>query len=110
MEACNVVRMRVRPEFEAEFLAELDNPCAGLEAGLCHAFLFKTGERTYCLVAQWYSAAAMTAGEVHILNSLDQLRSMLEDLDEDRGAMEPFSGHVVARHRIPVQEEEYWSG
>lgn len=110
MEACNVVRMRVRPEFEAEFLAILDNPCADVESGLCNSFLIRTGERTYCLVAQWYSAAAMKAGEVHVLQGLDEIRHMLEDLDDGRSAMEPFSGHVVAKHRFSVLEGGYWSG
>jgi hypothetical protein len=109
MEACNIVRMRVRPEFEAEFLAELDNPCRDFETGLCHAFLLQTGERTYCLVAQWDSTAALEDGEAQILRSLDQMRHMLEDLDA-HGAVGPFSGRVVARHRFPVTEGEYWSG
>ena len=110
MEACNVVRLRVRPEFEAEFLAQLENPCAGVERGLCHSFLIKTAEHTYCLVAQWYSAAAMRQGEAHVLQGLGQIRHMLADLDDGQSAMKPFSGHVVARHRFPVSEGGYWSG
>ncbi len=110
MEACNVVRMRVRPEFEAEFLARLENPCADAECGLCHSFLLRTGERTYCLVAQWSSAAAMKEGEAHVLQGLDQIRHMLENWEGGQSALEPFSGHVVATHRFPVSEGGYWSG
>jgi hypothetical protein len=102
--------MRVRPECEAEFLARLENPCADVESGLCHSFLLQTGERTYCLVAQWYSAAAMKEGEACLLQGLGQMQHMLQDLDDGRSTMEPFSGHVVAKHRFPVSDGGYWSG
>ena len=110
MEACNVVRIRVKPEFEAEFLATYDNPCADLEHGLCHSFLVRTGEHSYCLVSQWYTAVAMRAAEPVLMSGLDRVRHMLEDAGDGRGAAECLSGQVVARHRFATADGEYWSG
>lgn len=106
MEACSLIRIRVKPEAEAEFLARFDNPCAGLEAGLCHSFLVRTGEGGYCLVGQWYSLEAMRAAEPVLLDQLDRLGDLLED----PGPAERLSGRVVARHRFAVPDGDYWSG
>ena len=52
MTAFNAVRFRVKPGREQEFL---DAHAKVLRnwAGLLHANIIKTGERTYCIIAEW---------------------------------------------------------
>ena len=57
MTAFNAVRFRVKPGREQEFL----DAHAKVErnwAGLLHANIIKTGERTYCIIAARGGAAA----------------------------------------------------
>ena len=52
MTAFNAVRCRVKPGREQEFLdAHAKNE--GDWPGLLHANIIKTGERTYCIIAEW---------------------------------------------------------
>jgi hypothetical protein len=110
VEACSVIRLRLRPEFEAEFLARHDNPCAEVEEGLCQSYLVQTGERSYVLIGEWLSANAMRTAEPVLLQSLDQIRHMFEDLGGGQGHAEPMWGRVVASHRFPRAVGDYWSG
>ena len=110
METCNVVRIRVKPEFEAEFLALNENPSHGVEQGLIHSFLVRTGERTYCFVGQWSSMTALAAGQSVIAAQWDKMRHMLDDLGEGAEPIEPLVGEIVAKRKFPVFEGEYWSG
>ena len=110
MQTCNVVRMRVKPEFEAEFLALNENPSHGVEQGLIHSFLVRTGERTYCFVGQWSSMEAQAVGQAVIAAQWDCMRHMLEELEGERGHADQLCGEIVAKRKWPVVEGEYWSG
>ena len=79
MEACNVVRMRVKPGWEAEFLA-LNDPGHPDIPGMLDAWLVKTGDRDYCYVARWVSMEALAEGRAAMVAELDRMRHMLEDL------------------------------
>ena len=110
METCNVVRMRVKPEFEAEFLARNDNPSHGVEQGLIHSFLVRTGERTYCFVGQWSSPDALAAGQGIIAAQWASMRHMLEELEDNKGVADHLSGEIVAKRKWTIPEGDYWSG
>lgn len=110
MQTCSVVRMRVKPEFEAEFLALNDNPSHGVEQGLIHSFLVRTGERTYCFVSQWSSLSAQAEGQAVIAAQWDRMRHMLEELEDGRGLADQLCGEIIAKRKWPVVEGEYWSG
>ncbi|EYD75921.1 hypothetical protein Rumeso_02539 [Rubellimicrobium mesophilum DSM 19309] len=101
MEACNVVRMRVRPGFEAEFLA-FNDPGHPDIPGMLDAWLVQTGERDFCYVARWVSRDALVAGRGPMVAELDQMRHMLEDLGPGLGVTDPASGEIVSRKRTPV--------
>jgi len=94
MTAYNVVRFRVKPGREKEFEDAHRN--AKLEAvGLRKGALIKTGDRTYCLVAEWDSQDNIVAARPKMIGLLDTQRAMLEDLGGSLGVTDPVSGPVV---------------
>lgn len=100
MVAFNVVRTRVRPEFEAEFLAVNDDPGHEVERGLRCMSLVRTDEHCYCFVGEWDSLDALTQARPVLGAWLDRLRPMLEELGEGG----EVSGRVVARLKPRIEE------
>jgi quinol monooxygenase YgiN len=95
MTAMNVVHMRVKPGKEAEYIRihEEMPPIAGARS----FSLVKSGERSFIVVAEWDSMAAMAAARPAMIANLDKLRPILEDLGGGRGVTEPWSGEIVLR-------------
>ena len=52
MTAFNAVRFRVKPERDQDFLNAHDK-IGATWAGLLHANIIKTGDRSYCIIAEW---------------------------------------------------------
>src|SRR5215217_1284773 len=100
MAAYNVVRMRVKPGREEEFL-ELNRALDGdwsrrmKENGLRRRSVIKTGERSYCIIGEWDSKAAIQKSIPDMIASLDRARDCLEDLGGGLGVTDPISGEVV---------------
>ena len=94
MTAFNAVRFRVKAGREQEFLdahkkVEVNWP------GLRHANMIKTGERTYCIIAEWSDMDALAAARPKMIQTLDSFRDTLEDLSGGLGVTDPVSGPVV---------------
>lgn len=94
MTAFNAVRFRVKPGRDKDFLdahlrVERNWP------GLRHANIIKTGDRTYCIVAEWSDMDALAAARPHMVATLDGFRDTLEDLGGGLGLTDPVSGPVV---------------
>lgn len=94
MPAFNVVRFRVKPGREQEFLdahkkVEADWP------GLRHVNMMKTGERTYCIIAEWSDMDALANARPQMIATLDSFRDTLEDLGGGLGVTDPVAGPVV---------------
>ena len=64
-------------------------------AGLQHANIIKTGDRTYCVIAQWTDMEALAAARPNMIATLDTFRDTLEDLGRGLGITDPVSGPVV---------------
>lgn len=94
MTAFNVVRMRVKPGREAEFL-KLNQPESGKMPGMRSGHIIKTGDRSYCLLAEWDSMDAIVAARPSMIGLLDTMRGLLEDLGGGLGVTDPVSGEVV---------------
>jgi quinol monooxygenase YgiN len=94
MAAFNVVRFRVKPGQEQAFL-DAHRKVQADWAGLRHANIFSTGERTYCLVAEWTDMDALAAARPLMIATLDSFRDTLEDLGGGLGVTDPVSGPVV---------------
>jgi hypothetical protein len=94
MTAFNAVRFKVKPGREQEFLdahrkVKTDWP------GLRHANIIKTGERTFCIVAEWTDMDALANARPNMVATLDSFRDTLEDLGHGLGVTDPVSGPVV---------------
>jgi len=94
MTAMNVVRFRVKPGREAEFLEAHRKSRAGF-AGFKRLSLVKTGDRTYCVVGEWDSHASLVAARPQMIAMLDTFRDTLEDLGGGLGVTDPVSGEIV---------------
>ena len=100
MTAFNVVRMRVKPGREKEFLALNASMDAGMVArmkknGFRKARVIKTGERSYCFVGEWDSFDGIVKSRPDMIKDLDRMRGLLEDLGGSRGVTDAVSGEVV---------------
>jgi quinol monooxygenase YgiN len=94
MTAFNAVRFRVKPGREQEFLDAHRN-ISGDWPGLEHVNMIKTGERSYCIIAQWTGMDALAAARPHMIATLDSFRDTLEDLGGGLGVTDPVAGPVV---------------
>jgi quinol monooxygenase YgiN len=94
MTAFNVVRFRVKPGREQEFL-DAHQSVQGDWDGIRHVNMIKTGERTYCIIAEWADMDALAAARPKMIGTLDKFRDTLEDLGSGLGVTDPVSGPVV---------------
>lgn len=93
MTAYNIVRFKVKPGHEQEFLAF--HRTAHSLPGLLEGSLVKTGDNAYCLVAKWKDFDTIVAARPQMIGMLDQIRHMLDDLGSGLGVTDPVSGSVV---------------
>ena len=94
MTAYNVVRFRVKPGKDAEFLA-LQKTALKTPMGMRKAAMIKTGDRSYCLIAEWGAMGDIVAARAAMIAALDKVRPLLEDLGGGLGVTDPVSGDVV---------------
>ena len=94
MTAFNAVRFRVKPGREQEFL-DAHKKADVSWTGLVHANMIKTGERTFCIVAEWTDVDALAKARPNMIATLDTFRDTLEDLGGGLGVTDPVSGSVV---------------
>ena len=94
MTAFNAVRFRVKPGREQEFL-DAHKKTERDWAGLQHVNIIKTGDRTYCIIAEWTDMDALAASRPNMIATLDTFRDTLEDLGSGLGVTDPISGPVV---------------
>ncbi len=92
MSTFNVVRFRVKPGRDEEFLAAHRDGKARWP-GLVAGHIIKTGEQSYCLIGEWTDAAAMTAARPQMIATLNSFRDTLEDLGG--GVTDAVSGDEV---------------
>ena len=96
MTAMNVVRFRVKPGCEQQFI-EAHRSAGPSFKGFLGGRLIKTGDRTFCVVAEWRSFDALAAARPEMIATLDKMRELLEDLGGGLGVTDPVSGDVVVK-------------
>ena len=80
MSAFNVVRFRVKPGREREFInAHRDAAEQGFP-GARRITLIKTGDNSYCVVGEWESFDNIVGARPRMISLLDSFRDCLEDL------------------------------
>jgi hypothetical protein len=95
MSVMNIVRMRVQPGFEDEYLAfHRDRDLSQLK-GLSKLRVVKTGDRSFCFIGEWSDMASLEAARPTMIGILDGFRDKLEDLGGGLGITDPVSGEVV---------------
>jgi hypothetical protein len=94
MTAFSAVRFRVKPGRDREFL-DAHKEIDGSWPGLRHVNIIKTGDRSYCIIAEWTDVDALTKARPHMIATLNSFRDTLEDLGGGIGLIDPVSGPVV---------------
>ena len=95
MTAYNVVRFRVKPGHEKEFVDHHRVFHASNLQGFRRASLIQTGERSYCLVGEWSTMEDIVRARPQMIASLDEIRDLLEDLGGGLGITDPVSGEAI---------------
>lgn len=96
MTAFNVVRFRVKPGEEQRFV-EAHRTMRPNFKGFLGGALIKTGDQTFCMVAEWRNFQSIAAARPQMIAFLDTMRAMLEDLGGGLGVTDPVSGEAVAK-------------
>jgi len=94
MTAFNAVRFRVKPGMEDDFL-EAHRQVERSWPGMRHVNIIKTGERAYCIIAEWDNMDSLAKARPNMIATLDSFRHTLEDLGGGLGMTDPVSGPVV---------------
>ena len=94
MTAFNAVRFKVKAGREQQFL-DAHNEVAFAWPGLSHVNIIKTGEHTFCVIAEWTDMDAIVNARASMIATLDSFRDTLEDLGGGLGVTDPISGPVV---------------
>ena len=94
MTAFNAVRFKVKEGREQQFLDAHAN-IATAWPGLVHANIIKTGEHTFCIIAEWADMDAIAGARAIMIATLNSFRDTLEELGEGRGVTDAVSGPVV---------------
>jgi hypothetical protein len=100
MTAYNIVRMRVKPGREKEFLDLHRNDSTGMTArllknGFRKGAIVRTGDRSYCFVGEWDSFDSIVKSRDDMIGNLNAMRDMLEDLGNGLGVTDPISGEAI---------------
>jgi quinol monooxygenase YgiN len=94
MTAFNVVRFRVKPGREADFI-DAHRKATRNWPGSRRFSLVKTGERAFCVIGEWDDLASLANARPQMIAVLDGFRDTLEDLGGGLGLTDPVSGEVV---------------
>jgi antibiotic biosynthesis monooxygenase (ABM) superfamily enzyme len=94
MTAFNAVRFKVKPGRDQEFL-DAHKKVHAEWPGLRQVNVIKTGERGYCIIAEWDHVDSLAQARTAMIKTLDSFRDTLEDLGGGLGVTDPVSGPVV---------------
>ena len=96
MTAFNIVRFRVKPGHQEQFIAKHRGMNPGLK-GFRGGSLVRTGENTFCFIGEWAGFQRIVAARPLMGGILDTFREHLEDQGDGLGATDPVSGEVVVK-------------
>jgi hypothetical protein len=92
MTAFNAVRFKIKAGREQQFLDAHNNLAW---PGLRHANIIRTGDRTYCIIAEWSDTDTLAHARDSMIATLNSFRDTLEDLGGGLGVTDAISGPVV---------------
>ena len=94
MTAFNVVRFKVKPGHEKEFIDAHKMADPGF-SGMRRFSMVNTGPGTFCVIGEWNSFDDIVAAREGMIGMLDSLRHMLDDFGGGLGVTDPVSGSAV---------------
>ena len=100
MTAFNVVRFKVKPGSEQQFVDAQRQERPAFK-GFLGGSLVKTGDQTFCFVGEWRNFQSIVNARPQMVGMLDKVRDLLEDLGSGLGVTDPVSGQTVVRMRVP---------
>ena len=100
MTAFNVVRFKVKPGNEAQFIEHHRMARPGFK-GFLGGSLIKTGDQTFCFVGEWRNFDSIVNARPQMISMLDSMRDMLEDMGSGLGVTDPVSGSTVVKLGSP---------
>ena len=103
MTAFNIVRFKVKPGREQEFL-DAHKMAERFFPGMRRFVMVKTGERAYCVMAEWASFDKIVVARPSMIGILDSFRDTLEDLGGGLGVTDPIAGTVVIDKKPPAKK------
>ena len=96
MAAFNIVRFRVKPGRQEHFIAAHRKARPNFK-GFRGGALVRTGETTFCIVAEWANFKSLAAARPQMIGMLDTFRDDLKDLGGGLGVTDPVSGEQVVK-------------
>ena len=96
MTAFNIVKFRVKPGHQEQFIAKHRGINPGFK-GFRGGSLVRTGENTFCLLGEWTNFQKIVDARPLMIGILDGFREHLEDLGGGLGLTDPVSGEVVLK-------------
>ena len=94
MTAFNVVRFRVKPGRDQEFINAHKVADPGF-SGMRRFSMVHTGPGAYCIIGEWDSFDDLVAARPGMIGMLDTFRHLLEDIGVGMGVTDPMSGSTV---------------
>ena len=95
MTAFNIVRMRVKPGYEEQYLTFHRERSIAEMPGMRSLNVVQTGDRDFCVIGEWTDMNALVAARPKMIALLDSFRDQLEDLGGGLGVTDPVSGEAV---------------
>lgn len=96
MAAFNIVRFRVKPGFEQQFI-DMHRTARPASKGYLGGNLVRTGDQSFCIVGEWRNLKSLVDARPQMIAMLDEARHMLEDLGGGLGVTDPISGEVALK-------------
>ncbi len=96
MTAFNVVRFRVKSGEEERFIDYHRKAKPGFK-GFLGGSIIKTGDQTFCFVAEWKNFQNIIDARPQMIGMLDGIRDALDDLGGELGVTDAVSGTAVLK-------------
>src|SRR5262245_8203755 len=104
MTAYNIVRFRVKPGREQEFL-DAHRKARPNFKGFVDGAMVKTGDHTFCIVVKWSSFKSIINARPGMIAMLDSFRDCLDDLGNGMGVTDPVSGEAVVTLKLAAPKK-----
>jgi hypothetical protein len=105
MTAYNIVRFRVKPDREQEFL-DAHRKARPNFKGFLDGAMVKTGDHTFCIVVKWSSFKSIINARPGMIAMLNSFRDCLDDLGNGMGVTDPVSGEVVVTLKLAAPKKK----